>query len=337
MVRLNPFAGPRAIVPLTAGLLALGLVPALADAQVVQDPDSARLVLDDLRHFADALLALPSAGTATESVAVLQRQYFDRATPGLRAYIERYAVRPDSLAAIIARRARYYQSLATMSQRVAVLEPKLRAAFTALKRLYPPAVYPPVYFLVANCGAGGTTRPEGLLIAAEIYGCANGVPADEGPDAGLAAEPTRNLPYLVAHELVHYQQAGAQGLEAYRAVFGERRSLLALAIREGSADFLGELISGGNINSTAKEYGLKNEGTLWVEFAREMRGRETGDWLFVRPKRPGWPQDLGYFMGYRIVQAYYQSHADRAAALRAILGVRDYETFLRDSGYAGRF
>src|SRR5436305_9869502 len=221
MVRLNPFVAPRTIVLLTAGLLALGLVPASARAQAVQAPDSARLVLDDLRHFADALLVLPSARTATESVAVLKRHYFDRATPGLRAYIERYAVRPDSLAAIIARRARYYQSLANVSQRVAVLEPKLRAAFTALKRLYPPAVYPPVYFLVANCGAGGTTRPEGLLIAAEIYGCADGMPTDEVRGAGLGLEPTRNLLYLVAHELVHYQQAGAQGPEAYRAVFGE--------------------------------------------------------------------------------------------------------------------
>ena len=141
------------------------------------------------------------------------------------------------------------------------------------------------------------------------------------------------MPHLVAHELAHIQQALAQGLEQYRAIYGPSGSLLAIAIREGSADLLARLISGDHINARAHRYGLAHEKELWKKFQADMDGTATGDWMFRTPANGEWPQDLGYFLGYRIAEAYYERATDKALAIRDIMSVTDYRAFLSQSGY----
>ena len=53
------------------------------------------------------------------------------------------------------------------------------------------------------------------------------------------------------------------------------------------------------------------------------QGNETTD-------RPG---DLGYFIGYRIAEAFYERATDRRLALEAIIEVADSDVFLAQSGY----
>ena len=43
--------------------------------------------------------------------------------------------------------------------------------------------------------------------------------------------------------------------------------------------------------------------------------------------------DLGYWVGYRIVKAYYQRAADKQQAFREILGLSDPQAFLNKSGW----
>jgi hypothetical protein len=57
---------------------------------------------------------------------------------------------------------------------------------------------------------------------------------------------------------------------------------------------------------------------------RELRGTATADR----------PWDLGYFIGYRTAEAYYNRTNDKHAALRDIIEVRDADQFLAQSGYA---
>lgn len=185
------------------------------------------------------------------------------------------------------------------------MERAIRAPFYALEFLYPEAVFPTVYFVVGRLNSGGTISDQGLLIGAEMY------------------RDTEGLPHIVAHELIHFQQ-----LPLPDSV----RTLLAQSIREGSADFIGELISGKHINTQAHEYGRAHEEELWIEFQDNMAGRDLSAWLYRDP--PGErPADLGYFMGYQITQAYYTRSSDKAAAIREIIGVRDFEQFLLESGY----
>jgi uncharacterized protein YjaZ len=136
---------------------------------------------------------------------------------------------------------------------------------------------------------------------------------------------------------MHYQQAVAQGVEAYRAIFGERQSLLALSVREGSADFLSTRISGGAVYSAVHEFGRARERELWQQFQQDMHRRDPGDWMFNRPTKAGWPMDLGYFMGYRITERFYMNAQDKRQAVQDILAITDYDAFLWASGYQEQF
>ncbi|MGH7564272.1 MAG: hypothetical protein ACREK5_07595 [Gemmatimonadota bacterium] len=241
----------------------------------------------------------------------------------------------EELASAIRRHPRYYASLAGLPEQVERMDPRVRTTFTELDQIFPDAAFPAVYFFVGNLEAGGLTRPVGLLIAVETFGRTSQTDLGEFQN-GHSLQELTDLPHLVAHELAHFQQALVQGVENYRAVYGDRQSLLALAIREGSADFLAELISGGHTNDRAHSYGMRHEDELWATFSEAMMQREPGDWMWTRPANPAWPPDLGYFIGYRITQAYYEAAPDKARAVHEILGVTDYERFLESSGYADR-
>ena len=45
------------------------------------------------------------------------------------------------------------------------------------------------------------------------------------------------------------------------------------------------------------------------------------------------PQDLGYYIGYKIVESYYKSHRDKKKAIKRIIRIRNYKKFLIDSKY----
>jgi uncharacterized protein YjaZ len=137
--------------------------------------------------------------------------------------------------------------------------------------------------------------------------------------------PADELPQVAAHELIHYQQTG------------EGNTLLAQCLHEGSADFVGELISGGQINARLREYGDAHEADLWREFSQVMNKNNASQWLYQGDKSKDRPADLGYYMGYRIAEAYYQRAADKKQAIRDILTVHDFPAFLQESHYADKF
>ena len=178
-------------------------------------------------------------------------------------------------------------------------------------------------------------REEGLLIGADLYSADDSTPLHEfdGPGGIRGIE---RIPYLVSHELAHFQQALAQGVEAYRALYDGEGSLLGLSIREGSADFLAQLTADGHINPAAHAYGNGHEAELWALFREEMHAPETGDWMFARPADPAWPRDLGYYFGHRITESFYVRSPDTARAIQAILRVTDFADFLHRSGYGPR-
>ena len=49
------------------------------------------------------------------------------------------------------------------------------------------------------------------------------------------------------------------------------------------------------------------------------------------------PADLGYYVGFRIAESYFERTTDKKKAIRDILTARDYPAFLRASGYGEKF
>jgi uncharacterized protein YjaZ len=120
-------------------------------------------------------------------------------------------------------------------------------------------------------------------------------------------------------------------------VFGPEKSLLALTIREGAAEFFADRATGRITQEKARPYVLEHEKELWERFRKEMKGRETGEWMWKTPGNPSQPPHVAYMLGYRIVEAYYHRAEDKNEAVREIFAVTDYPAFLERSGYADQF
>ena len=65
-----------------------------------------------------------------------------------------------------------------------------------------------------------------------------------------------------------------------------------------------------------------------------MNGEDASEWLYngLDPKR-GYPQDLGYYIGYKICEAYYNKAINKKQAVKDILEIQDFKLFLANSGY----
>jgi len=145
------------------------------------------------------------------------------------------------------------------------------------------------------------------------------------------------LKLTIIHEPIHVQQFLAIGVEHYHSIYEEKRSLLAVSIREGVAEYLTHLIAGEYSKKEVYEYIKKDEKKIWERFKAEMHNREFGDWLFSTPKDPDQPRDLGYIVGALIAESYYQNAGDKKKAIDEILKVTDYKGFLERSHYAEKF
>jgi hypothetical protein len=311
---------------LSAAICSLAWPSSTNGGEKNHDPDAAKLVTSDLDNFWRAYDAAAGAASAEEKEKIFQSEYLDKGSAGLKDFLKLRIKSAHELVGVMRIRPKFYAALREVTPRVSEMSPAMRASFQKLKELYPDAIFPDVYFLIGVMNSGGTTSDSGLLIGLEIHGKTANTDMTE-MDSWLkqVLGSVDELPQVVAHELIHYQQTG------------RGKTLLAQCLHEGSADFIGELISGGQINSHLREYGAAHEADLWREFSQAMDKNETSQWLYQGDKSKDRPADLGYYMGYRIAEAYYQHTADKKKAVHDILTVHDFPAFLQESHYADKF
>jgi len=285
------------------------------------DPDRVAIVTSDIELFWRVYDRLQSSSNPE---TLIENEYFQKGSSGLQDFIFARIHSPAALWKTINQRPKYYAAIRPETLRIKDMAPRIRSSFRKMKELYSDSTFPDLYFLIGRMNSGGTTGPSGLLVGADMFGKGLVFPADELDEwLRTAVDTVSNIPYTVAHELIHYQQKT------------EGKTLLAAAIQEGSADFIGELISGDALNKEVRAYGLQHEKELWAQFTKEMHGTDTSHWLYEGKVTNGRPADLGYFIGYRIAEAYYNQSPNKKKAIAAVLN-EDADKLLNDSGYTGR-
>lgn len=293
----------------------------------------AQFVTADLRRFWTAY----ENGGREGSAMAFQSIYLDSASPGLRNFMKSRAVTAASLVGVVSAYRSYFEALEPVSRAIDNSNPifnVVRANYERIAGWYPQAFFPPVTLLVGRFSTGGTTGEAGMLLGMEFYGVDAKAPVGELNAFAHANQFSLrdDFPSLVAHEHAHLLQvaAGAQGSRS-------GKSLLARALIEGGADFLAELASGQASYHRKYVAWQARETDFWTAFQRDMRGRDVSHWLYnQRESTANWPGDLGYFMGYRIAQAFFMQAVDKHAAVRELVAQRDPERILERSGYAGR-
>jgi len=281
------------------------------------DPYKAPFIYEDVQNYIKAHKMLVSG---VDTLTILQTEYLDKATPGLQMFIEKYGLDPERLVKAMRKHPDKYASLETLPPMLDNLAVEAKKSFVKLKDVIPHAVFPPTYFLIESHRGIGSGSIEGQLISVDKW-----------------VAPIEDETTMIIHELVHFQQVVAVGYDKYKLLFGPEKSLLGLCIREGTAEFFANLVTGEMTQDEAVEFTLKNERRLWDQFQQEMNGRETGDWMWSKPEDPDQPRHVGYVLGAFIVESYYNQANDKAQAVKEILSVTDYAGFLRKSKYEQKF
>lgn len=296
--------------------VACAQMPAYTNPLQNHDPEKTLITDDDVTLFWKAYDHWQNdlKGDPAKLPAALQTGYLDKGSQGVKDFMAGRIENAKHLSAIVLKYQSAYESARRNNAKVQALLPEIRSDFVKLKELYPDAVFPPLYFVIGALNTGGTQTPHGLIIGAEKLFGDSLYSIDDGVG-------------LVMHELAHYQQRHPDN------------DLLAKCMREGTADFVAEMASGHNLNARLKVYGDAHEEQLWMKFQRDVsRNENLDDWLYNGGNENlKIPPDLGYYMGYKISQALYESAKDKSAVLRMIIEMRDPQKIYELSGYGKRF
>lgn len=236
------------------------------------------------------------------------------------------------LAALTARMPRFFDGIRSrvmMLDTSTAFRKRTATGLARLQQLVPDRTLPPVYLLIGRLTSGGTASRNGMLIGAELSSRLPSTPVDELTETqrNMVSERTpAGLTTLIVHEAVHTMQTGHgnQSLEAH-------------VIKEGVADFLAHLALDGHevLDAGYQKYGRAHEPELKTAFREAIARKDAPDrWLYSwgRTDNYGAP-DLGYFIGFRICEAYYRQAKDKRAAIADMLDGTKASMVLAKSGY----
>jgi hypothetical protein len=270
-----------------------------------------RIAIEDVARFYKLYDATHGHPTADQ----LQHDYLDDGSEGLH----NFARLRNTTGARIAKAMADHPEIYADARRCMTVLPRVRqrvkAVLLKLGRLYPEAQFPPITIAVGRGRPVAISGPgEGVEIGLEAL-CATNY---------LNPNVEDRFVHVIAHEIVHTQQSPALAKD-------EHPTVLELALIEGSAEFVGELISGEVAYGVFKESTKGQEAQIEGKFVGDEDKTDLSAWFNNGTlDKPG---DLGYWVGYRIAKSYYEHRTDKRAAIREILQMSDPRAFVIKSGW----
>jgi hypothetical protein len=262
-------------------------------------------------------------------IGLINRLYIQKGTPGLHQFMWARQYNDTLYVKLMESYPKFWTSLRPNMAMVKDKQNEIVAAAKRFKELYPPLKPADIYFTIGSFRSGGTIRDNLIMIGCEI--------AAGMPDSDISEFPTQRLALvfrqqtpahivsLVIHEYVHTLQRGNWG------------NVLASSIREGSCDFITELVLGRTLETSYLTYGRAHAAEVKERFGREMFAKNWNRWLYNTAAFDE-GGDMGYYIGYEICKAYYNNSKDKAKAIKEIIRLnysneKAVEQFLEKSGY----
>ena len=269
---------------------------------------------------------------AVPTADALQRGYLDGAGPGVTVFTPRRIRDAQHLATIVAAKPDIYRyAIRECLPQLPSLRADLRAIYLAFAGLLPERPLPAIDVVFGAGNSGGTAGSDRQVIGLEVT-C---------PPGTTPEQFRTTMRGFFAHETVHTWQDG--DTPAKLADF-----LLGQALTEGVADYLATLVTGAIPHLDRDAWARPQEARLWQEFQQDrMALKGSSDdvnkliasphfrrWFANCHSAPaGWPCEAGYWIGMRIAEAYVAQAADKRAAIRELIALRDPAAILAASGY----
>jgi hypothetical protein len=276
-------------------------------------PEKAKLVFTDLENF---LEAYDQFQPGVDSIAVLNQYYFDRASVGLKEYISKHSLTPELMIKAIQKDPLNYDKIENFVNNIEETKKEFKKSLNKFSKVLPNAMYPPTYLLVgANRGIAQASKYGQLVTLTKVV------------------EDQDKLMMLIIHELSHFQQAMSIGGEKYVALYSTPNNMLGLCLREGGAEFITSLVLNRITQEKSLTYLDENLNELKFKFKEDLKDQNTDYWLWESLNQNEYPKLLGYAMGYKICESYYNRTEDKEQALTVILSITQPDEFLDRSWF----
>jgi len=296
-------------------------------------PEEGQFIFSDIENYWRAIDLAELTESKEEKLEIIQTEFIDQASNLLKEYWKSInGTSPEEYLNNYEEVTLYFKSIRRSSLHAQEFEEELRDVYRRMEELYEDAVYPDVSFGIGLFRNGGRKFDTGLYIGCEIQcGSEHADLSEFNEEFWLRRDSlfsyNSSLKYILAHELIHFQQD----------VNGS--NVLSRSMTEGIADFLGEQISGDIINRKLHQQLNPIEQQVWDDFKSELESPNISNWLYDTSGSFGgkYPKDAGYYVGYKIAEHYYVNATDKAEAFKTIIELRDAKEFLEVSKYDDKF
>lgn len=259
--------------------------------------------------------ALYEAADGKPTADQLQREYLDLGSDGLKHFARIRKITGERIAKAIADRPEIYARARECATTLPAAKVRVGDALNRFSELYSAAQFPPVTISVGRGRPVAVAGPnDGINIGLEAL-CAT---------TFINPNVEERLVRVMVHEFIHVQQNPV-------LTDKENPTVLDLSLAEGSAEFVTELLTGDVAYAYMANLVKGRELEIETKFQTEMASTDLSNWLYNSTATN--PQDLGYWVGYRIAKAHYSNATDKRQALKEIITMIDAKAFLEDSGW----
>lgn len=296
---------------------------------IKKNSNTLEMHFEDVDNFWRAYDNIKGIKSHAERTKIIQKEYIDKSSKGLKLLIEKDKLTAEDYATFL-KDTVFFNSIKQVTLDAKKDTLNIRKNLRSFEKLYPEATFNDIYFVVGQFKRAGTVLDSTMIIELE-----KNAKSKTTASAFLFNEEQLNnlndyesLISLVVHEQVHINQININ-----------TRSLLSKSICEGSADFLMYLQTGKFPSATrgSYSYGEANEAKLWVKFQTDLdinyKYIKT-DW-FYNYDRKDIPPDLGYYIGFKICEKFYNDAKDKVEAIKFMLNISNSEKLLELSNYNG--
>lgn len=291
---------------------------------------SNKIFTSDIDNFWIAYDSIQKTNDYSKKISFIDNLYIEKGTKGLKAFMEARDYNDSLYVELIEEYPKFWNSIKPNTLSIKNKTSELNKAIEKFQELYPELKEAEMYFTIGGQRSGGTVSGNMVLVGAEI---ATGNPTTDVSEFKndwfknvFAKQSLDNIVYLNIHEYVHTQQKP-----------NESSILLHQTIREGSCDFITELILGKPLETQYISYGKAHFEELKKQFKEEMFSSYLPNWLYNGTSK-GEKADLGYFIGYEICKSYYNQAINKKQAIKEIIELKyndekAVEKFLKQSKF----
>lgn len=293
--------------------------------------DSFQLIFTDVDNFWSMYDDVKFETNEKKRVLIIKKEYFNKATYGLRKLIKKDKLTPEKYSNYL-KDTLFYNSI-----RETVIDFKkdslsIKNSIKKFSEIYPKTKYSNIYFVIGLFFHGGVNIDNSIIIEPQHFTKTDSLKNFSLLNSyiGKSLMTPESLIPLIIHEQVHLNQKNKR-----------ENSLLRNAIVEGSANFLMYLSTKKVQSSILKtyKYGEENEEKIWNKFKSDRKKELSSvenNWYNNYNRNDVHP-DLGYFIGHKICENYYNNSTDKKKAIEFLLTEKDYEKILILSKYDEKF